>query len=162
VTNGVSDADSPFTEDGQVVIGFLPGSFAAAGTQTVTVDITPVTTCPSPPGIRFSTNAYDITADAPLVKEANIVMRYSDLEPAPSWVYRADSPDGPWTNIGAGSQAQIWTINAKTNKLGYFAAGYPITKSGGSNQLLPATVALLIVAVLLLSVPLAIVRRRRR
>ena len=162
VTNGVSDAASPFTEDGQVVIGFLPGAFDAAGKTSVTVNITPLATCPSPPGFRFSTNVYEITADAPLVKTATIVMQYSNLTTQPSYVYRSDSPDGPWTNIGAGSQAQLWTINARTDRLGYFGAGYPITKSTGGNQLLPATVAFLIVAVLLLSVPMAIVRRRRR
>ena len=43
VIGGVSDANSAFTDDGQVVIGFLPGSFKVnPGQTTITVDITPV------------------------------------------------------------------------------------------------------------------------
>jgi len=55
----------------------------------------------------------------------------------------------------------VWTINARTDRLGYFAAGYPSTQSSGGNQLLPALLAFIIGAVLLLSIPLAVVRRRR-
>ncbi len=166
VVNGVSDADSAFTDDGQVVIGFLPGSFDVTGKTTVTVDITPVSPCPNPPGLHFSTNTYHITADAPLVKSATLVMRYSNLVVDPSFVYRADNPNGPWTNIGASAQAQIWTIDTKTDKLGYFAAGYPsnsVSKGGGgaSSQILPVTIALLILAVLVGGIPLTILRRRQ-
>ncbi len=162
VTDGVSAESSPVTDDGQVTIDLLPGAFDAAGKQSVTVTITPLTTCAAPPGITFSTNTYDVSADAPLVKVVTLVMLYSNLTTDPSFIYRADDPAGPWTNIGAGSQAKPWTINARTDKLGYFAAGYPTTKSSGSSQLLPATVAFLIIAVLVLSVPMALVRRRRK
>jgi hypothetical protein len=41
VINGVSDANSAFTDDGQVVIGFLPGAFDVTGKTSVTVDIKP-------------------------------------------------------------------------------------------------------------------------
>jgi hypothetical protein len=173
VIGGVSDANSAFTDDGQVVIGFLPGAFDVTGKTQVTVDIKPVSPCPTPNGLKFSTNAYDITADAPLVKQSDkskwptLVMRYSNLEPDPSYVYHADNPSGPWTNIGANSQAQPYTIDVKTDELGYFAAGYPsgaISKggAGGSSiQILPVTIAILIVLVLVGGVPLTIIRRRQ-
>lgn len=167
VINGVSDANSAFTDDGQVVIGFLPGSFDVTGKTQITVDIKPVSPCPKPGGLHFSTNAYQVTADAPLVKTVTIVMRYSNLVVNPSFVYRADSPDGPWTNIGSSAQAQIWTIDTKTDRLGYFAAGYPsnaVQNGGGggsSTQLLPIVIAGLIVLVLVGGVPLTILRRRR-
>ena len=162
VVNGVSDPSAPFTDDGQFVIDLLPGAFDAQGKTSVTVDITPLPNCPSPPGVHISTNVYEVTADAPLTKEAIVVMVYSNLVTDPSYVYRADDPAGPWTNIGANAQARLWTIDTKTSKLGYFVAGYPITKSSGGGQLLPATVAFLIVAVLLASIPLTLSRRRKR
>src|SRR6185312_1750682 len=51
VIGGVSDANSAFTDDGQIVIGFLPGAFDATGKSSISVDISPLTTCPNPPGI---------------------------------------------------------------------------------------------------------------
>jgi hypothetical protein len=167
VINGVSDANSAFTDDGQVVIGFLPGAFDVTGKTSVTVDIKPISPCPKPAGLHFSTNTYAITADAPLIKASTLVLRYSNLVIDPSFVYRADSPDGPWTNIGASAQAQIWTIDTKTDKLGYFSAGYPSNSvstgggGGGGSQLLPVTIAVLIVAVLVGGIPLTILRRRQ-
>ncbi len=166
VINGVSDANSAFTDDGQVVIGFLPGAFDVTDKTSVTVDIKPITPCPNPSGLHFSTNTYAITADAPLVKASTLVLRYSNLVVDPSFVYRADSPDGPWTNIGASAQAQIWTIDTKADKLGYFAAGFPsnsVSKGGGggNTQILPVTIAVLIVAVLVGGIPLTILRRRQ-
>jgi hypothetical protein len=167
VINGVSDANSAFTDDGQVVIGFLPGAFDVSGKTSVTVDIKPVSPCPKPSGLHFATNTYQITADAPLVKSSTLVMRYSNLVVDPSFVYRADSVDGPWSNIGASAQAQVWTIDTKTDKLGYFAAGYPQGAvstgggAGGGSQILPVTIAILIVLVLVGGVPLSIIRRRQ-
>lgn len=172
VIGGVSDANSAFTDDGQVVIGFLPGAFDVTGKTQVTVDITPVSPCPNASGLKFSTNTYEITADAPLTKQSDkskwptLVMRYSNLEPDPGYVYRASSPSGPWTNIGANSQAQPYTIDVKTDQLGYFAAGYPsgsVSRGGGgaSIQILPVTIAILIVLVLVGGVPLTIIRRRQ-
>jgi hypothetical protein len=166
VIGGVSDASDAFTDDGQVVIGFLPGSFDVTGKTSVTVDIKPVSPCPDPPGLHFSTNTYDITADAPLIKSSTLVMRYSNLVVDPSFAYRADSPGGPWTKIVTSPQAQIWTVDLKVDKLGYFAAGYPsnsIATGGGgaSSQILPVTIAILILAVLVGGIPLAILRRRQ-
>ncbi len=166
VIDGVSDANSAFTDDGQVVLGFLPGSFDVTGKTSITVDIKPVTPCPKPPGLHFSTNAYEVTADAPLVKQVTLVMTYSNLTTDPSFVFRADSADGPWTNIGASPQARLYTIDTKTDKLGYFAAGFPSNAlsggggGGGGQQVLPWIVAALIAAVLLAGIPLTIVRRR--
>jgi hypothetical protein len=163
VINGVSDANSAFTKDGQVVIGFLPGAFNASGKTTISVDIAPVSPCPNPAGLHFSTNTYLITASAPLVKDSNILFRYSDVVPAPSFIYLAPSADGPWKSVG-GSPSQQFTLNTTTRELGYFAAGYSADATRPStptSQLLPIAVAVLIVAVLIAGVPLAVLRRRR-
>jgi len=164
VLGGVSDANSAFTDDAQVVMGFLPGAFDATGKTVITVDIKPVSPCPKSPGLTFSTNVYQITADAPLVKKANLVMRYSDIIAAPSNVYYATSPDGPWTSIGVLSEAQPFTIDVTTDKFGYYAAGYPtnsVSHGGPNSQLLPIAIAVLIIGVLVAGIPLAMVRRRR-
>lgn len=165
VNGGVSDANSAFAKDGQIVIGFLPGAFDAAGKTTISVDIVPVPTCPQPTGIRFVTNIYHITASASLVKDANLTMLYSNLEPDPSAIYYATSPDGPWTSIGASPQAQMWTTWTRTGKFGYFAAGYPSASPApgptiGGGQTLPIVVAVLIIIVVLAGLPLAVIRRR--
>ena len=139
------------------------------GKTTIAVDITPLATCPQPSGIRFVTNIYQVTASAPLNpdKPANLVLRYSNLEPDPSDVYLASDPGGPWKSIGRSSQAQPFTVNTSTTSLGYFAAGYPTaspppnTVTVGGGQVLPIVVAVLIVAVVLGGLPLAVVRRRR-
>ena len=167
VINGVSDANSAYTDDGQIVLGFLPGSFDVTGKTGVSVDITPLDTCPKPAGITFVTNVYHVVADAPLIKQAQLTMRYSNLEPDPSSVYGASDPSGPWTDLGRSDQAQLYTINTKASSLNYFAAGYPsaspppgvVTVGGG--QALPIIVAAAIVIVVLAGLPLAIVRRRR-
>jgi hypothetical protein len=164
VIDGVSDANSAFTEDGQLVAGFLPGAFDVTGKTTVTVDIKPESTFPTPTGLHFATNVYLITADAPLVMAANLVLRYSDLVPAPSNVYVATGANALWTSIG-GADTGAFAIQTKTTTLGYFAAGYPgnATRgtSSGASQLLPIAVAVLIVGVLVAGIPLAVVRRRR-
>lgn len=167
VINGKSDANSAFTDDGQIVIGFLPGAFDTTGRTTITVDITPLATCPQPPGLKFVTNVYQITASAPLVTPANLEMLYSNLEPQPDDVYRADDPEGAWHSIGHASTAPPFTIITTTTKLGYFAAGYKQSSpaSGavvvGGGQVLPIIVAILIVVVVLAGLPLAMMRRRR-
>lgn len=167
VTGGVSEAFSAFTDDGQLVIGFLPGAFVTSGNTPVKVDITPLDSCPQPSGIRLVTNAYRITATAGLHedKRANLVLRYSNLEPDPSTIYQASDPNGSWT--GKQTQpGQPFTVVTATTTLGYFAAGYPsaspppgaITVGGG--QVLPIVVTVLIVAVVLAGLPLAVMRRR--
>ena len=168
VIGGVSDADSAFpNKDSQIVIGFLPGAFDATGKTTISVDITPLGTCPQPAGIRFVTNIYQITASAPLVKAANLVLLYSNLVPDPSAIYYATDPAGPWTALTVAQQAQPFTIYTTTKSFGYYAAGYPsaspppggVTVGGG--QTLPIIVAVLIALVVLAGIPLAIQRRRR-
>jgi hypothetical protein len=165
VTGGVSEPSSVFTDDGQVILSLLPGAFNAAGKTSVTVDIKPVATFPPPTRLHFATNVYLITADAPLVIDANLELRYSDVVPAPSLIYLAVGADGPWKSIG-GNESQVYVIQTTTRQLGYFAAGYPASAtgsspSGGSSQLLPIAVAILILGVLVAGIPLAIVRRRR-
>jgi hypothetical protein len=173
VIKGVSDAGSAFDRDGQIVIGFLPGAFDATGKTTIAVDVTPLATCPHPPGIQFVTNVYQITASAPLAdpnkKVPNVVLRYSTLEPAPTDVYFATDPGGPWQTIPVAQQAQPFTIvtSAKSFAFGYFAAGYasasppPGAVTVGGGQALPIIVAVLIVLVVLAGIPLAILRRRQ-
>ena len=172
VLGGVSDAGSAFANDGQIVVGFLPGAFDATGKTTISVDITPLPTCPQPPGIRFVTNVYHVVASAPLVKGASargasVVLVYSNLEPAPTATYQADDPAGPWKSIGAARDAMPFTITTTSASLGYFAAGYPQTTAAsgalrvGGGQVLPIVVAILIAVVLLAGLPLAMLRRRR-
>ena len=173
VIDGVSDAGSAFTDDGQAILSFLPGAFRAEGKSQVMIDIKPVAPCPNPPDLHFATNVYLITADAPLAttstapapcQPACMALRYSNLIPAPSFIYLSADINGPWKNIG-GAEDQQFVIRANTNQLGYFAAGYPANAtykgSGGASQLLPIAVAVLIVGVLVAAIPLAMVRRRR-
>ena len=170
VINGVSDQGSAFTDDGQFVIGFLPGAFVTDGKSSITLDIKPLGTCPQPSGIRFVTNVYRVTASAPLKpdKAATLVVRYSNLEPDPSAIYEASDPNGTWIALKSQPGAPF-TIEAQTATFGYFAGGYAagspppggsVTIGGG--QLLPIIVAVLIVAVVLAGLPLAVMRRRRR
>lgn len=167
VINGVSDANSAFTDDGQIVVGFLPGSFDVSGKTIISVDITPLDTCPKPGALTFVTNVYHVVADAPLLKSPTLTMRYSNLEPDPSSVYQSTDPAGPWNDIGRNDQAQLYTINTRTPALGYFAAGYvtasppPGVVTVGGGQALPIIVAVAIVVIVLAGLPLAIVRRRR-
>jgi hypothetical protein len=168
VIGGVSDANSAFTDDGQLVIGFLPGAFVVDGKNAIAVDIKPLDTCPQPAGVRFVTNVYQVTATAPLdaSKAANLVMRYSNLEPDPQSIYEASDPNGPWKAL-ATQPAQPFTVEAKTATFGYFGAGYPASApppgspTVGGGQILPIVVAVLIVAVVLAGLPLAVMRRRR-
>jgi len=167
VTNGVSEADSAFTQDGQLVIGFLPGAFNTTGKTTIHVDITPLSTCPQPAGIRFVTNVYQVTSTAPLVKASNLELRYSNLEPDPDNVYIASDPAGPWTSLGRNQNSQLYVADVQTTQFGYFAAGYPATTPsagainiGGGSSALPLVVAALIILVVVAGVPLAIIRRR--
>jgi hypothetical protein len=164
VIDGVSDANSAFTEDGQVVIGFLPGAFDTTGKTAITVDIKPESTFPTPTGLHFATNVYLIIADARLVKDANLVLRYSDLVPAPSNVYLAADANAQWKSIG-GADTGTFAIQTATSQLGYFAAGYPANAtnrtSSSASQLLPIAVAILILGVVVAGVPLAVVRQRR-
>ena len=168
VLGGESDANSAFTDDGQLVIGFLPGAFVIDGKSSIDVAITPLSTCPNPQGIKFVTNVYQVSASAQLdpQKAANLVLRYSNLAPDPSTVYEASEPNGDWKALPRAVQGQPFTIETRTTTFGYFAAGYPssspppgaVTVGGG--QLLPIIVAILIVVVVLAGLPLAVMRRR--
>jgi hypothetical protein len=168
VIGGESDANSAFTDDGQLVIGFLPGAFVIDGKSSIDVAITPLSTCPNPPGIKFVTNVYQVAASAQLdpQKAANLELRYSNLAPDPSTVYEASDPNGDWKALPRAVQGQPFTIVTRTTTFGYFAAGYPSSKpppgavTVGGGQLLPIIVAILIVVVVLAGLPLAVMRRR--
>jgi hypothetical protein len=164
VVGGTNDNDVAITDDGQFAIDLPRGSFAATGKTSITVDIAPTRPCPTPTGVQLVTNTYQVSADAALRQPVVLVMIYSNLVPDPSYVFRSESPDGPWTNIGASAQSAPWTIRTSTSTFGYFAAGYPSNaiSHAQSNQLLPAIVAGLIVLVLLTTVPMAVLRRRQR
>src|ERR1700704_5003239 len=85
VIGGVSDAKVAYADDGQIVVDFaLPGAFDATGKTSISVDIKPVAAFPTPAGLRFVTNVYLVTADAPLVKEGTVIMVYSNILPAPT------------------------------------------------------------------------------
>jgi hypothetical protein len=167
VTRGVVDPGSAFTNDGQAMLSWVPGAFAPpAGGGTVTVRIKPVGDQPGPPGVRLTTNVYQITASSQLVKGAVVTLRYSDQLPAPSalWV---DDQSGRWRSLGSSPNAATFTIIATTTSLGYFAAGYPanVTPPAGAarvsgGQLLPILVAAAILLVVLAGVPLAVLRRK--
>lgn len=166
VIGGVSDANSAFTNDGQVVIGFLPGAFDATGKTSISVDIAPLTSCPNPQGVKLVTNVYRITADAPLKQAANLEIVFSNLLPAPTNIYMADDPNGPYT-VKTSQPTRPFVIETTTSSFGYFAAGYsaasppPGAVTVGGGQQLPIIVAGLIVVVVLAGLPLAIMRRRR-
>jgi len=165
VIGGVSDADSAATDDGQLVMSFLPGVFDGAGRTSISVDIHPVANYPAPGGFKFVTNVYLVSASAPLVKAANVDMIFSNVLPAPSNIYNAPADGGVWKSIGPNPQAQPYTINSETSQFGYFAVGFPasaVSGGGFESQVLPIVAALLIVGVLIAGVPLAIVRRRNR
>jgi hypothetical protein len=140
------------------------------GKSSIDVAITPLSTCPKPQGITFVTNVYQVVASASLdpQKAANLVLRYSNLEPDPSAVYESSDPNGEWKALPRAVQGQPFTIETRTTTFGYFAAGYPssspppgaVTVGGG--QLLPIIVAILIVVVVLAGLPLAVMRRRGR
>jgi hypothetical protein len=71
---------------------------------------------------------------------------------------------GPWTQLAPSTPAHDGTIDTSTDRLGYFAAGYPsnaVSHIGGGSHLLPLMAAAVIVAVLLVVISVSIVRRRR-
>ena len=170
VRGGVSDASSAYTQDGQILLGFLPGAFVAGGKATISVDIKPLGSCPQPSGLLFVTNVYQVTASATLNpdKPANVEIRYSNLKPDPSTIYEAQDPNGPWSAPGRPQPTSPYVIETTTTTFGYFAAGYKATSpppgsvTVGGGQTLPIVVAVLIVIVILAGLPFAVARRRRR
>lgn len=165
VVNGVSEANTAYTDDGQIIFYFLPGAFNSTGLTTITVDIKPVATFPDPVLYRFSTNVYVVTSSASLAKPISVTLRYSTGIPAPSDVYYAAPGGGPWQKVDSTQQSQVFTLNAVAPNFGYYAAGYPSNAQpsavtvGGS---LPIIVAAAIVLVILAGIPIAVMRRRGR
>lgn len=163
--NGVMDPDTAFTSDGQASLSFVPGSFDP-NPGGVTIEIRPEATYPDLGALKCATNVYLITATEPLIKEALVTLRYSDLVPAPSDIYSAPAEGGAWTKLGSTGQAAPFNISARTTRLGYFVACYPPGSnlaSGpriGGGQTLPILVAVAIVLVVLAGIPLALIRRR--
>ena len=163
VINGVSEANTAFTKDGQIVFYFLPGVFNSTGLSSITVDIKPVAKFPDPEPFHFSTNVYLVSSSAKLLKPISVTLRYSKGIPAPSDVYYAPPDGGPWQVQSAVPQAQIFTLNAPAPNFGYYAAGYPNAAKPSSVTIgssLPIIVAAAIVLVILAGIPIAVMRRR--
>jgi hypothetical protein len=158
--------DDPFAP--QCLLSLTPGALQTAPDRSpVVVDIKPVAAFPPPPaGIKFLTNVYVVTASQPLVKDAIVTLSFSDGQPAPTTIYRAEQNGGSWTDIGSTGASAPWSISVKTGKLGYFAAGYDTARGAagprlGGGQVLPIITALAIVIVVIAGLPLAMMRRRR-
>ena len=168
VNRGVSEPGSAFTSDGQAVLSFVPGVFAAPPDgSAITVTIKPVADFPSPDGSQFASNVYLISSTSQLVKEAIVTLRYTDQLPAPSDVFFAPA-GGPWRDIGSTGTSAPYTVTGRTTALGYFTTGYPPKGGGtasaprvGGGNTLPILVAAAILMVLLAGFPLALLRRRR-
>jgi hypothetical protein len=169
--NGQSEAATVLTDDPlapQCLLSVIPGAFQSSPERPpVVLDIKPVAAFPAPPpGIKFLTNVYLVTASQPLVKDAIITLSYSDGQPAPSTIYRADQSGEGWSGIGSTASHAPWTISVQTRKLGYFAAGYDTARGAtgprlGGGQILPIITALAIVIVVIAGLPLALAQRRR-
>jgi hypothetical protein len=168
VNRGVSDPGSVFTNDGQFVLSFIPGSFTTTPDQgSVSLRVVPETTYPDPEQLRFATNVYLVTSSAPLNREATVTLRFSDQIPAPSDIYFAPASGGGWKDIGATGSSAPFTVSQRTPALGYFAAGYPPAGAPtpppprvGGSQTLPIVIAVVIVLAILATFPLALMRRR--
>lgn len=168
VINGESQGVFAFTDDNQVQVSVPAAGFkVAAGTTSVTIDIEPVSTYPSPSGFTISTNVYKVTATSPLQKEAHVVIQYPDQLAAPSTVYTADEGGTAWRTLPpADASASVpCQLGARTTRFGYFAAGYPKPgKSSGftiGGAVLPLVAAAAVILVLLSAVPVAILRQRQ-
>jgi hypothetical protein len=166
VLGGSTAPFTTYTQDGQVIISFLPASFnIGPGQSGVTIRIEPVATYPPPTGFTPATNVYLVTADTPLAKGALIQLGYSNAVPAPSYLYGVPQSGGKWKNLGASEVSAVFTISSKSPFLGYFTAGYskgskaPGGPTVGGGQFLPIVVAAVILLILVAGVPLALLRR---
>jgi hypothetical protein len=156
-----------FTDDNQVQLSVPAGGFnPPAGSTVVTISIDPVSTSPAVTDFSVSTNVYRITASAPLVKEAHVVMQYTDQLAAPSTIYMADEGGSTWRPLPPVDSGLPCQLSAKTTKLGLFVAGYPraATRPSGftiGGAVLPIVAAAAVILVLLSAVPIAILRQRQ-
>jgi hypothetical protein len=168
VLGGSTAPFTTYTNDGQVIISFLPASFRVTpGTQSVTIRITPEASYPTPTGFTPATNVYLVTATAPLVKAALIQLQYSNAVPSPSYLYGVPQSGGSWKNLGASNVSAVFTLSSRSSFLGYFVAGYSKGKPAAGSptvaggQVLPIVIAAVILLVLVAGVPLALLRRGR-
>ena len=101
-TNGTVDPGSAFTGDGQAELSVRPGAFnLPSGHSSVTIKLSPTTQFPTPTGLKFLTNVYLITADAPLNSEGGLItLRYSADLPAPSFIYQTAQGATTWSSLG--------------------------------------------------------------
>ncbi len=168
VLGGSTAPFTTYTNDGQVIVSFLPASFKIGpDTKQVTIKITPEASYPAPTGFTPATNVYLVTADAPLAKAALIQLQYSNAVPAPSYLYGVPESGGAWKNLGASNVSAVFTISSRSSFLGYFVAGYSKSQHAagapvvGGGQVLPIVIAAVIVLILVAGVPLALLRRGR-
>lgn len=150
----------------QAQLSWVPNAFDAPSTASVSVDVKPVNACPAPSGIRFTTNVYQVSTSARLVKDANLRLVLPGDQPTATTMFRAGS-DCRWQPISGATVGFCGDISAPISEAGYFAAGVSAspgrasaTHVGNGGQLLPLIVAAGIVLVLLAGLPLTLARRR--
>ena len=150
----------------QAQLSWVPNAFDAPSTATVSVDVKPVNACPAPSGIRFTTNVYQVSTSARLVKDANLRLVLPGDQPTATTMFRA-GPDCRWQPLSGTSVGICGDISGQIPQAGYFAAGVSANPTrtsaarvGNGGQLLPLIIAAGIVLVLLAGLPLALSRRR--
>jgi hypothetical protein len=164
-TQGIVDPGNVFTQDGQAALSFLPGSFVAPpGNASVTVDIEPEATYPTPTGFRLATNVYCFTSSSPLVagKDPLVTLQFPTDSSAPTDVYEY-TPGGTWQKLGSSGSAAPYYIAARAAKLGCFAGGYlpgAVPPAGSFGSSLPVVAAIAVGIVVLAGIPLLVLRRR--
>ena len=166
LTNGSSDADSAFTDDGQVTVSFHAGTFAAQPGQTaVRVRIAPVSPQPTTPrdlvadGNAYRIDATYVPSGGPALVQLPVLVDLRYPGPQPDAIYRIDGTT--WTPIGGTAQVLLLTIDVQSSSLGTFIAGHQATVPAPTSSLFsPITVGLVVVAIFAL-VLIAGVRIRR-
>lgn len=152
----------------QAQLSWVPQGFDTDANGSVTITVKPTTKCNTPPsGVEFTTNVYEVSATAKLVKQGNLRLVLAPNMPSATVVYHAGS-DCSWSPITNTSPGGCGDIQVRVSDLGFYAAGVANlsgasgsrTRGGSSLQsLLPWIVAGAIVVVILAGLPLALVRR---
>jgi hypothetical protein len=137
LTNGESESARAFTDDGQVTVSFSAGTFIAPPRDTsVRIRITPVKPQPpSPTDVVVDGNAYSIDAvylpsgagSAALQLPILLSLRFAGH--LPDAIYRIDGT--VWTPIGGTLQQRLLTVEARSSRLGTFAAADRLAATTG-------------------------------
>jgi hypothetical protein len=149
------------TADRQLLAVFPPGAFASA-VQLVVRPLDPHRLAPPPPGMAFDSNAYEITADAPLRTPFRLSLRYAHLGEQVV-VFGG----GRWRTLASRNLHQIFQARLDAPTLGAFAlvsdaeSLKTTSADGGTDVVGVATIAIPVAALLTLIV-LGARRRRAR